>query len=306
VADADRARLDAALARLYDARAKRVPPLVDRKVVTAWNGLAISALARGGRVLDEPRFTAPAEKAADFALGTLADGDRLHRSAVDGTARGPGFLDDYAFLAAGLLDLYETTGDPRWLSSAITLQKTLDRRFADPAGGWFRTADDHEKLLVREKPDYDGSEPAGSSVAVQNALRLHELTTDDAWRTMAERALTAVGPTLTSNPTAMPRMLCALDFLLDKPKEIVVVTPPGDAAPALTAPLRTTFLPNAVLAVVTPSSAASVAPLVPLVAEKALKDGMPTAYVCEQQVCRLPTTDPAALAKELREVATLP
>ncbi len=300
------AALDESLARLQAARAHRVPPLVDRKVVTAWNGLAISALARGGRVLDEPRFTAAAVRAAEFALGTLADGDRLHRSALDGRAGGPAFLDDYAFLAAGLLDLYETTGDPQWLTHAIALQRTLDRRFADPAGGWFRTADDHETLLVREKPDYDGAEPAGSSVAVQTALRLYELTTDDAWRVTADRALLAAAPTLTSNPAALPRMLCALDFRLDKPKEIVVVRPSGDEATALMAPLRTTFLPNAVLALVTPADEAAVARLVPLVADKPLKDGKATAYVCEQQVCRLPTTDPSMLAAELKTTSPLP
>lgn len=306
VPDADRARFDAAVAALYAARARRVPPLVDHKVVTAWNGLAISALARGGRVLDEPRFTAAAVGAADFALGTLADGDRLYRSALDGTASGPAFLDDYAFLVAGLLDLWDATGDPRWLARALALQRTMDRRFADPAGGWFRTADDHERLLVREKPDYDGAEPAGSSVAVLNALRLHELTTDDAWRAIADRALVAAAPTLAGNPGAMPRMLCALDFRLDTPKEIVVVRPPGDPAAALMAPLRATFLPNAVFAVLTPAAEPAVAPLVPLVAEKPLKDGTATAYVCERQVCRLPTTDPATLAAELKVVAPLP
>jgi uncharacterized protein len=301
-----RARFDAALAALYEARAKRVRPLVDRKVIAAWNGLAISAMARGGRVLDDPGFTASAVRAAEFALGTLADGDRLYRSALDGTASGPAFLDDYAFLVAGLIDLFETTGDPRWLSRAIALQRTLDRRFADPAGGWFRTADDHEKLLVREKPDYDGAEPAGSSVAVQNALRLHELTTDDAWRVVADRALMAAAPTLTSTPSSMPRMLCALDFRLDTPKEIVVVRPEGDRATALMEPLRTTFLPNAVFAVLTPDAEPAVAEVVPLVAEKPLKDGKPTAYVCEKQVCRLPTTDPVALATEVKQVTPLP
>jgi uncharacterized protein len=301
-----RARFDAALAALYEARAKRVRPLVDHKVVTAWNGLAISAMARGGRVLDEPTFTAAAVRAADFALGTLADGDRLYRSALDGEASGPAFLDDYAFLVAGLIDLFETTGDPRWLARAIALQGTLDRRFADPAGGWFRTANDHETLLVREKPDYDGAEPAGSSVAVQNALRLNELTTDDAWRVVADRALMAAAPILTSTPGAMPRMLCALDFRLDTPKEIVVVRPKGDPATALMEPLRTTFLPNAVFAVLTPEAEPAVARLVPLVAEKPLKDGKPTAYVCEKQVCRLPTTDPTALATDVKRVTPLP
>ncbi len=126
--------LVAVRAALRDARARRIPPAVDRKVVVAWNGLAISAFARAAQAFDEPRYAEAATRAATTVLAQLADGDRLRRSALDGVATGQGFLEDYTFLIAGLLDLFEASGDPRWLERALAFQATLDAGFADPAG----------------------------------------------------------------------------------------------------------------------------------------------------------------------------
>ena len=150
--------------------------------MTAWNGLAVSAFARASRVLGDPALLDRARATATVLLDGRT-GDRLPRYRIDGVAHGgDGYLDDYSFLGAGLLDLYEATGETRWLRDAIALQRTLDAHFADPAGGYFQTADDHETLLTREKPDYDGAEPSASSVAYLNFLRLQELTTDEAYR----------------------------------------------------------------------------------------------------------------------------
>ena len=299
--------LVAVRAALLSARARRVPPAVDRKVVVAWNGLAISAFARAAQAFDEPRYAEAASRAATTILAQLVDGDRLRRSALDGVATGHGFLEDYTFLIAGLLDLFETTGDPHWLERALAFQATLDAGFTDPAGGYFQTAADGEALLVREKPDFDGSEPSGNSVAVENLLRLHELTGDDRWRAQAEALLRAFGPALAGNPQILPRMLCGLDLALDRPKEIVIITPPGGGgAPELLAALHARFVPNRVLVVVAEGAPQrSLAKTVPLVEEKVAQDGRATAYVCERRVCQRPTTEPEGFAHELERVTPL-
>ncbi len=300
-----RATLDAARARLLEVRARRMPPQVDRKVIVAWNGLAISAFARAGAVLAQPAYTEQARQAAETIVGAMRAG-RLPRSLLDGRATGDGYLEDYAFLTAGFLDLFEAGGDPRWLAHALALQRVLDAHFADPAGGYYRTADDAEALLIREKPDFDGAEPSGNSVALENLLRLHELTGDDRHRAHAEGLLRAFGPALARGPQALPQMLCGLDFFLDHAKEIVVVTPPGGGAGPLLAALHERFVPNRALAVVAEGPPQrALAASVPLVAEKSALDGRATAYVCERRVCQRPTSDPAAFARELDRVTPL-
>jgi uncharacterized protein YyaL (SSP411 family) len=297
--------LEAARIRLRAARDTRAAPAIDRKVVVAWNGLAISAFARAAQAFSEPAYADRARRAAAVILGAAHDG-RLPRSLRDGVPGGHGYLEDYAFLTAGLLDLFEATGEPHDLEQALALQRALDAHFADPAGGYFRTADDDEPLLVREKPDFDASEPSGNSVALQNLLRLHELTGDDRWRATAERLLGAFGPALARSPEALPVMLCGLEFLLDTPKEIVVVNPPGGDTAALLAVLHARFVPNRVLAVVTEGAPQrTLATTVPLVAEKSALGDRATAYVCERRVCQRPTNDPEAFARELERVTPL-
>jgi len=303
---AARAWIESIRIRLLAARERRAAPAIDHKVVVAWNGLTISALARAARPLAEPRYAEQAARAADVILGAAHDG-RLPRSLVDGVAGGRGYLEDYAFLIAGLLDLFEATGDPRRLDQALALQRVLDTHFADPAGGYFHTADDDEQLLVREKPDMDGSEPSGNSVALQNLLRLHELTGDEHWDTTAEAALRAFGPALARSPVALARMLCGVEFFLDQPKEIVVVTPPdGDGASSMLGALHARFVPNRVLVVVAEGRPLdALAGAIPLVAGKTTRDGRATAYVCERRVCQRPTSDPDVFARELERVTPL-
>jgi uncharacterized protein YyaL (SSP411 family) len=279
-------------------------------VIAAWNGLMISAFARAARVLDEPTYARTAARAMEALLHQLGQDDaRLSRHAVAGTATGDGFVADYAFVIAALLDLWETTFEARWLDRAIAYQATMDRGFADDAhGGYFMTASWHEDLLVREKPDYDGAEPSGNSVALQNLLRLHALTADDRYRARADALLRGFGSILARTPHAVPLMLCGLDFRLDRSKEIVIVTPRtiAEAAPFL-ALLRGTFLPSHVTAVV-PAGAAQVALArrLPPVADKIATQGRPTAYVCERTVCELPTTDPSVFARQIGAVEPLP
>ncbi|HEY5450242.1 MAG TPA: thioredoxin domain-containing protein [Polyangia bacterium] len=284
---------------LYATRLRRSPPFRDEKILAAWNGLAISAFAVAGRMFDEPRYVAAAVRAASHLLENMRPGGRLARSAKDGRAGGAGFLDDYAFVCAGLIDLYEATFEPRWLREAIALADDVERLFADPAGGWFMTAADHEQLIAREKPTYDGAEPSGTSVALLNALRLGTFTSDDRWRAIADRAFAAITPTLTENPLGLTEALLALDHASDEPKEIAIVWP-RDASPDAARPLldvvRRTFAPNHALAAASEADAPEVGKLIPFIADKTARDGRATAYVCVRGRCELPVQDADALA----------
>jgi uncharacterized protein YyaL (SSP411 family) len=299
--EAEHAALAPQRAKLYEVRARRVPPLRDEKILAAWNGLMISGFAVAGRILGEPRYVAAAARAADFVLSKLRVEGRLARSFKDGRPGPGGFLDDYAFLTAGLLDLFEAGGEARFLRAALALAEETEARFADAQhGGWFMTAGDHEALLAREKPAYDGAEPSGTSVALLNALRLAAFTGDDRWRASAQRGFAAVGAVLESRPIAMTEALLALDWATDRPREIAIVRPAGagDAAP-LAEVLRRTFLPNVVRVEVREDQVAALAALAPILEGKAATSGKATAYVCERGACQLPTHDPAAFAGQL-------
>jgi len=282
---------------LLAARSKRPPPLQDTKRIAAWNGLAISAFARAGLDLGESEWTARARRAGEFVSTQLLDGARIRRT----PGGPPGVLEDYAFVVAGFLDLYEATGEVRWLNTAISLSRSLDDHFADPAGGYFRTADDGEMLLAREKPDYDGAEPSGNSVQAMNLARLAEFTGDDAYRQRLDRLVQGFSGTLSRSPTALPELYLALDFMRAKPFEIVIVASGSreDAAPFLAA-LRSRWVPARVLVVaVEGEDFTGQARAVPLLAGKVAQGGKATAYVCRAGVCKLPTTDVEAFVAAL-------
>ncbi|HVV48106.1 MAG TPA: thioredoxin domain-containing protein, partial [Polyangia bacterium] len=252
----------------------------------------------------EPRYVEAAARAAAFVLGEMRPQGRLVRSWKDGRPGVTAFLDDYAFLIAGLLDLFEASFQRRWLEAALALADEMQRRFADPAGGWFMTADDHEQLIAREKPAYDGAEPSGTSVALLSALRLATFTADDRWRAIADRAFASLAATLAENPLALAEALLAVDYAAAEPREIAVVWPRG-AGPESAAPLldvlRRTFVPDGALVAVSEADAPALGGLVPWVADKTALSGRPTAYVCVQGRCELPVHDPEALRARLGE-----
>jgi hypothetical protein len=290
--------------RLYAARARRPAPLRDDKILAAWNGLAISALARAGGSFESPEYTRAAARAAAFVLDEMRRDGRLLRVFKDGRSDGPAFLEDYAFLTAGLLDLYEADPNPRWLREAIALQAVLDAHYLDrEGGGYFKTADDQEQLLAREKPNDDGAVPAGNSIAAMNLLRLAALASDDRYRDNAVRLFSAFHPLLTRQPTRLPEMLLALDFFLGTTKEVILVRPAsGEGAEAMLGALRASYAPNRIVAVATEGAdLARQAEIVPLFAAKRARNGLTTAYVCEDRVCKLPTTDPATFAAQLEQ-----
>ena len=293
--------------RMRVAREARPHPLLDDKILTAWNGLMISALAFGGFVLDEPRYVHAAERAAAFLASDLTRDGRLQRSWKDGRTSGAGFLEDDAFVVAGLLDLYEATFDPTYLTRAIELARGTESLFADAEnGGWYRSAADHERLIARERPSHDGAEPSGASVATCNALRLAAITSDETWRAVAERALRAYASVLAQQSAALAEMLLAVEFAHARVPEIVLVghaastEPTGDPSRFLDA-LRATFVPNRALAGASDATTlAALAKVAAIVAGKMPLDGVATAFVCEHGACHLPTTDPAEMLAQIR------
>jgi uncharacterized protein YyaL (SSP411 family) len=287
--------------KLEALRSRRPAPLRDDKILTAWNGMAISAFARAGFVLDEPAYLARASAAADFLLENLLVDDRLHRSWLDGQVKHNAYLEDHAFLIAGLLDLYEATGVPNRLGQAIRLQKLQDRHYAAKNGGYYRTRDDHERLLVREKPVRDGAVPSGNSVALMNLARLHALTSDDSYRAAGSALVEAFGDVLSRSPMAATELLLALDFIDATPREVVIVVPRSreEARPFLDI-LRTQQFPYLVMTVVEEGEAlVAHSRWTPLVKNKTARQGRATAYVCRGGTCRRPTTDAEDFASQL-------
>jgi uncharacterized protein YyaL (SSP411 family) len=297
-------RLAPALAKLADVRKRRVPPLRDEKILAAWNGLAISAMAVAARVTAEPRYLKAAVRAADFLCLHMRDAKtgRLARSFRNGRLGTVGFLDDYAFAAAGLLDLFESTGDPRWFDEAGRLiEETMDL-FADPdQGGWFMTSQEHERLLARERPHFDGAEPAGSSVALMNVARMAAFTDDERWRHAIDRGFAFYLPLMRERPMAMTEALLAVDFGAGPVREIVLAVPDREAPGEL--PMRRilaeTFCPRKALVTGRPNAWSRLEERIPWLKDKIAHNGQPTAYVCTQGQCRLPTTDPTEFEQQL-------
>jgi uncharacterized protein len=303
-------RLQAVVARgkrvLFAARERRVKPARDDKILTSWNGLMLRAFAETAAALERDDYREAAVRNAEFVLTRLcvtADGEwRLLRTYKDGRAKLNGYLEDYAFYADGLLALYEATFDPRWFDAAQKLVETMVAQFADEqGGGFFDTSADHEALLTRPKDLYDNATPSGNSVAADVLLKLAEFTAGASYRERAERLLAGLRDAMAQHPSAFGHLLCALDFYLGPVREIAIAG--GLAATDTQALLRivfSRFLPNKVVAVRPPGPAGDEAERwIPLLAERPQQDGRATAYVCEQFTCRLPVTEPEALAAEL-------
>lgn len=288
---------------LRKVRNARVPPLRDDKVLAAWNGLMISAFAVAARVFNEPRWSQIASRAASFVLERMKVDSRLRRSFKDGKVGPPAFLDDYAFMLAALVDLFEATCDSRWVREATALATELETRFSDAdSGGWFMTSADHETLLVREKPTYDGAEPSGGSVATLAFLRLGTLTGDARWFDAGLKALDAYAASAIEQPMGQTELALAVEFLAGPPKELVVVWPNSGAAGDLGDILRRTFAPHVVRVAGSETEVAACAADVAPAADRSAIAGKATAYMCEQGVCQLPVQTGADLEALLAPV----
>jgi len=294
-----RGKVDGIRQRLLEVRALRPAPLRDDKILTAWNGLMISAYAQAAFAFSEPAYAEAAGKAARYILDEMRIDGRLQRSSLKGVASGEGYLDDYAFLIAGLMDLYEATGEIDWLEQAIALDRVLADYFANPPGGYYLTADDHEGLIVRQQPAYDSAEPSGNSVEAMNLLRLNEFTTEDAYRVRAEATFAQFAGTLASSPTALGEMLRAVRWQLSKPKQILFVAKTRSEARQFASAMRASYVPQRIIAAAGESEIAGLAATIPLFEDKLAIGGRPTAYVCEERVCKLPAFDAETLVRLL-------
>jgi len=301
--DVLRRELDDSKKKLYVLRAKRPPPGLDDKVLAAWNGLMISAFVRGYSTLNEPTYLDSASRAAGFVLSELRREDgRLLRSWRGKSGDAPAVLDDYSFMIAALLDLFEATSEARWADEAIALQKVLDAQFVDvERGGYFLTAADAEELLTRQKPAHDGAIPSGNAIAASNLLRLAEITGQESFREAGERIFSAFSSVLRAQPSTTPQLLVSLDRALSRQLEVVVVCPGKRAeASALLDAIASVFVPGKVVfTTVEGAPQEALASRVPWVAGRPTSRGEATAYVCQQGVCQLPTSDPKTLRAQL-------
>jgi uncharacterized protein len=291
-------------ARLAGARATRVRPGLDDKLLASWNGLQLTALARGYQVLGDPRYRDAAVALARFVLDEMRRDGVLLRTHRAGRSQLPGYLDDYAFFINGLADLYEADFDPAWLTEARALADTLLGHFQDTAnGGFYFTSESlHEKLPLRPKPVFDGSEPSGNAMAALALVRLGRLTGGDTFARAAERTLDTLTGGMSAAPRAHTKALCALDAWLHPGPEIALCGPANDDTVAgFLRAVHGRYFPNKSLALLDPAAndPETLGKAIPLLADKARPDGRPAAYVCENYTCKEPVFDADALDKAL-------
>ena len=278
-------RIDRALAKLFEARSHRIRPGRDEKVLTSWNGLMVKGMATAGRILGAPELVSSAERAVEFIRGTMWSDGRLHATYKDGRARFNGYLDDYACLADGVLALLESRWSARDLEFVIALGDAMIEHFEDREnGGFFFTADDHERLIHRPKPMMDDSLPSGNGVAATVLGRLGHLLGDTRYLRAAERVLHAAREGLERFPHAHTALLVALEEFLEPPEIVVIRAEPGELEP-WRARATAGYAPRRVVVAI-PNDASD---LPALLAERAPR-GSPVAYVCEGHVCDAPIT----------------
>lgn len=297
-----RMRWERARQAMFDARQQRSAPFLDRKIIAAWNGLMISAMARASQQLQEREWCTRACAAAKTLLHDMRDADGfLSRISMEGVARHEGTLEDYAFVIQGLLDLFEATSDPVWLGEAIQLQEILDAHFWDETlGGYGMTADFAETLLTRQRPVIDGAEPSGNGVAACNLVRLHALTDEPKYRARTQQLCSAFAQLMIDHGISVPQLLVATHRAHAPLTQIVIVVPHqhAEAAPLLAAVQKATGIHHGVL-VLTPQEIPAVSTRVAWLAEKMVLANKPTVYVCRGGVCSVPLHTPEELQRLL-------
>ncbi|MDQ3087438.1 MAG: thioredoxin domain-containing protein, partial [Acidobacteriota bacterium] len=272
--------------KLFTEREKRIKPFRDEKVLTAWNGLMLATFAEASAILDNQDYLAIARRNADFILDNLQKDDYLLRSWKDGQAKLSAYLEDYANFADGLIELFQVSGEVKYLREAKRLADILITEFWDADGGaFFFTANNHEELIVRPKDFYDNATPSGNSAAADVLLKLAHLVGDEKYERFAVTVLRLVSPQIRRYPNAFGRVLSALEFYLNPTKEIVIL---GAKAGELEREVWRDYLPNKV--VVLAENAEEHAELIPLLQARNMIDNKPTAFVCENFICQKPVT----------------
>ncbi len=288
--------LEQARQTLYAKRLERVPPALDDKILTAWNGMTIASLAEAARVLERTDYRAAALRAAEFVLSALRRDGRLLRSYKDGRAQLNGYLEDYACLIDGLIQLYQTTFEARWLQEALSLTETVLGNFRAADGGFYDTSDDHEQLITRPRNLQDNAVPSGNSTLAKVLLQLAAYTGEARYSAAAEAILAPLAGALREYPLAFGEALNAVRLLVYGVQEVAIL---GAAelpeTAALLQVLHKGYYPNAVIA----HGAADSADFPPLLVGRSLLNGLPTAYVCRHFACQLPVNTPEALHAQL-------
>ncbi|HEX8493223.1 MAG TPA: thioredoxin domain-containing protein [Pyrinomonadaceae bacterium] len=286
--------------KLFDVRERRIKPHRDEKVLTAWSGLMLAGFAEAAAILERADYLEIAKNNAHFILDNLRRDGLLLRTYKDGQAKLNAYLEDYAFFIDGLLALYEATGELHWLEEAQSLADVMNEEFWDEEeGGYFYTGQSHEELIVRSKDFLDNATPSGNSVAAEVLLRLAVLTGNEDYNRKAVTIFRLLAGQMTRYPSAFGRLFAALDFYLSSPKEIVIIGPRSDArTQALVREVWKRYLPNKVV-VQAEEDASAAAEIVPLLRDRSLIGGVPTAYVCEHYTCQRPVATPAELATQL-------
>jgi uncharacterized protein YyaL (SSP411 family) len=285
------------LRKLFEHREKRIKPDRDEKILTAWNGLMLASFAEAGIILGRADYTTAARRNAEFVLTNLRRDGLLLRTYKDGVAKYNAYLEDYAFFIEGLVTLYETAGEFRWLKEAIALTDRMIEEFWDgEGGGFFFTGKSHEELIVRSKDYFDNATPSGNSVAAAVLLRLAILTDNKRYRDVAQAVFGEIADAARRYPSGFGYALSAIDFSLSSPKEVAIVgKDAADIQPLLQEVWRK-YLPNKVVA---PGFVDETAGSIPLLENRPLLDGRATAYVCQNYTCRQPVNNIKSLAAEL-------
>ena len=285
---------------LYDIRARRVWPAKDDKVLAAWNGLLLRAMAEAGRALGRDDYRQAAIRSAGFIVENMVVDGHLRRSWRNGQSRLDAYLEDYGAVANGLLAVYEATGDASHFHRARSLTDTMLELFWDEeAGAFFDTARNAERLIGRPRELTDNAAPSGTSLAAEALLRLATFTGEERYRAVAVRVLVPLVPAMADSPSAFGHLLSALDDLIGPFYEVAIVGASGTSGrDALVDAISSSFLPRIALAAASPGDEIA-ARTVPLLAGRGLVNGQPAAYVCRGFVCRQPVTTPDALLAEL-------
>jgi len=297
--------VESARVKLFTEREKRVRPHRDEKILTDWNGFMIAALAKAGTALGDPVLVKAAERAMKFLLENLMNGKgELYHRYSDGEVAHRAFLDDYAYIIYGLLELYEATFEPRYLERAKQLTDDMLLHFLDvDNGGFFFTADYSEELLVRRKDSYDGAMPSGNSIAMVNLIRLARLLGDSKYEDHANNIGKAFSSDINRSHSAFSMMLVGLDFALGPSFEIVIAgKPENDDTHAMLDQIRKNFIPRKIVLLRgTENQSRAITELAPFTKYHEPVQGKATAHVCIDHNCKLPTTDLVMMMKLIGE-----
>jgi hypothetical protein len=295
--------IEQAKTNLLKRREQRVKPGRDDKILASWNGLMLASLAEAACVFDRQDYLAAAVENGSFLLNSMISDGYLRRTYKDGTAKINGYLEDYALVIEGLLILHQVTFSGDWLRQAIRLAEAMIEQFWDETTKTlYDTSEMHKDLFVRPKSIYDTSLPSGSSAATSVLLRLAALTGNQRFQQIASQSLWSMPELLRRYPLGFANWLCALDFYLAAPKEIVIIGPRNSPATLeLLGTLHATWMPNKVIAACDPSDPTRLSEL-SLINDKKMVNDRPTVYVCQGHTCKAPVTDPDSLVALLQEV----